>query len=119
MNSIAHRVLAATLARVASELADVARSLAEGATDDPAELIPIDRAAQIARVSRRTLRDAARSGEIALFGRQRSRTVRRADLMSWIEGRRAPVVRDDADDRDLERRMARLRAARATKGRAA
>src|SRR5690606_14096059 len=96
----------ATLARIAAELADVAARFAADATDDPAELIAVSDAAQIARCSTRALRDAARAGELALYGRQRSRTVRRGDLMAWIESRRAPVVRDDVGDRDLERRMA-------------
>lgn len=71
------------------------------------DLLPIDEAAALAQCSVRTLRAASRTGDLAVFGKQRSRTVRRADLNAWIESRRVkPEI--DVDDHDIERRMKRL-----------
>lgn len=74
---------------------------------DGDDLLPIEEAAAIAKCSLRTLRDAHRAGEVVLFGKQRSRTVRRADLEAWIESRRVKPSRS-VDDHDIERRMLRI-----------
>lgn len=77
------------------------------------DLVPLAEAATLAKCSARTIRDARRAGELVMFGGQRTRAVRRADLLAWIETRRAPVVRG-ADDDDMARRMARLSRSRRT-----
>lgn len=74
---------------------------------DGGDLLPLAEAATIAKCSVRTIRDAARAGELTVYGKQRSRTVRRADLLAWIESRRVRPVAG-ADDDDIERRMRRL-----------
>lgn len=71
------------------------------------DLLPLPAAAEIAKCSTRTLREAGRAGELTLYGRQRSRTVRRSDLLAWVESRRVRPV-EGPDDSDLERRIARL-----------
>ncbi|WP_146652715.1 helix-turn-helix domain-containing protein [Labilithrix luteola] len=100
------------LVAIASRLASVAANLAESANDaDPEELIREDDAARIAKRPVRALRDARRAGELKMYGKQRSRTVRRGDLDAWIEASR---VKPSAgvDDADIERRMARLQRTR-------
>lgn len=82
-----------------------------GLESDPNEFVTENEASKIAKVSIRVLRDARRAGHLAMFGSQRSRTIRRADLMAWIESRRAPVIRG-VDDADIERRMRRIARAR-------
>jgi hypothetical protein len=107
------------LAAQAHALAELlAAAAAEGASD-PAIMVSEADAAALASVSVRVLRAARRAGELTFYGKQRSRTVRRADLLAWIESRRAPVVRDvvvardpSAADEDLGRRMKRLEEAR-------
>jgi hypothetical protein len=55
----------------------------------------------------RPIRDAIRAGDLVAFGRQRTRTVKRGDLLAWLEGRRVrPGV--GPDDTDIARRVARL-----------
>lgn len=71
------------------------------------DLLPLAPAAEIAKCSVRTLREAGRAGELTLYGRQRSRTVRRSDLLAWVESRKVRPI-EGPDDGDLERRMARL-----------
>ena len=86
------------LAEIASRLAALASRLAADA--DPGELVPIVDAAQIARCSVRTLTAARRAGELVMYGRQRSRTVRRADLVRGSRGRSAVRMEglDGSDD---------------------
>lgn len=74
---------------------------------DGDDLLSLADAAALARCSVRMLRDAGRAGELALYGRQRSRAVRRADLDAWIESRRMRPVAG-VDDDDIERRMRRI-----------
>jgi hypothetical protein len=76
---------------------------------DPAELLPLLDGARLASTSPRALKDAARRGEIALFGRERSRVVRRGDVLQWVQDRRAPVaaVAQDQAAR-VEARVSRL-----------
>jgi len=77
---------------------------------DGDDLLPIVQAAARANCSVRMLRAAHRAGELAVFGKQRSRTVRRADLDAWIESRRVirPALAVVVDDQDIERRMKRI-----------
>lgn len=96
---------------IAARLAGIAARLAEAGSSDPEELLCEAEAASLAKCSVRTLRDARRTGAITAYGRQRSRTYRRADLLSWIESRRAPVV-SGVDDPDMDRRVARIARAR-------
>ncbi len=93
------------LVEIASRLAALAVCLAKG--EDDSEMLTEGEAALEAKVSIRALRDARRSGAVVMYGTQRSRTVRRADLAAWIESRR---VRPSAgvDDVDMARRMKRL-----------
>lgn len=56
----------------------------------------------------RALRDAIRRKEIQAFGNQRSRTVRRGDLLAWMESRTTGATHDEIDDDDIARRMKRL-----------
>ena len=74
---------------------------------DGDDLLPRAEAAKIAQCTDRTLRAAERTGELAGYGKQRSRCYRRADLLAWIESRRVRPVAG-ADDDDLERRMKRI-----------
>jgi hypothetical protein len=71
------------------------------------ELVPLGDAARIAATSKRVLVEAIRRGELPAFGRQRDRSVRRADLVAWVESRRLRPVHG-ADDRDIEARVRRL-----------
>lgn len=73
----------------------------------PDDLVPLRDGARIAATSVFVVRAAIRSGELAAVGKQRDRSVRRAELQRWIESRtHKPVA--GADDLDLERRMKRL-----------
>jgi len=99
--------IAATIADAAARLAAL---VASGAVD-PDELLTVAVAATVAGCSVRELGAARRAGVLAMYGRQRTRTVRRSDLATWIATRRAPVVAG-VDDLDMQRRMSRLRAAK-------
>lgn len=101
-------------------LADAARSLAALAdaalVDATANygdaMIPELEAARLAGVSVRVLRDARRAGDLRVYGKQRSRTLRRSDLVAWIESRRVPIVADVLDTdgaMDVDRRAANVR----------
>ncbi len=94
------------LAEAAEAVARAARALAAD-TGDPADLLPLRQAACVAATSVRVLRDAIRAGDLTAFGRQRDRAVRRADLNQWVADRRFAPVRGP-DDRDIDRRVARL-----------
>ena len=76
------------------------------------ELLPLATAAQVAATSVRVLRDAIRAKDLRAYGNQRDRSVRRADLEKWIEGR-AAKPHAAIDDADMDRRIKRLAAARA------
>lgn len=103
----------ASAARAFAELAEaVAR---DAASADGDEMLALAGAAALAGVSERTLRDARRCGDLVMFGGQRSRTIRRADLLAWIESRKAPIVTDVvADDDDIEARIHRREKGRRT-----
>jgi hypothetical protein len=55
----------------------------------------------------RQIREAIASADLHAVGRQRSRLVKRRDLMAWIEGRQAKPV-SGVVDADILRRMDRL-----------
>ena len=77
---------------------------------NPDELLPLAEASRTAATSMRVIRDAIRSGALPAVGRQRDRAVRRRDLDSWIETRRAPVANvTEGQAERVERRMARKR----------
>lgn len=59
----------------------------------------------------RPIQDAIRAGELAASGKQRSRTIRRADLDAWDEARRTRPT-GGVDDADIARRARRIEAAR-------
>lgn len=104
------------LADAARALATLAEAAAADGATEPDELLLEAEAAKLARVSLRALRDARRAGELPTYGRQRSRTIRRRDLLAWIESRRAPIVRDvvAANDDDMDRRVRRIGRKRAS-----
>jgi hypothetical protein len=80
-------------------------------TSDAHALIDLVAAAHHAATSPRVLREAMRKGELAGFGGQRDRSVRREDLERWIEARRlSPVA--GVDDDDIDRRVRRLASAK-------
>ena len=94
------------LVELTARLAALATRLAT-ATLDPTEHVSEVDAARIAGTSVRALRDARRAGELVMYGRQRSRTVRRGDLAVWIESRKVKPL-EGVDDADMDRRVARL-----------
>lgn len=71
------------------------------------DLIPLDQAAALVGTSRRALKDAARRGELRLLGRERTRVVRRSELLAWIDMRKtAPVA--GPQDADIDARVSKL-----------
>jgi hypothetical protein len=103
----------AALADAADALARLARAAAEESTRQPTELLPLKEAARAAGTSLRVVREAIRAGDLAAFGGQRDRTVRRSDVDAWIESRRLRPVAG-VDDADIERRMSRIARRRRT-----
>jgi hypothetical protein len=95
------------LADVAEALARLARAAADDNSQPSDEHLPEREAARIAGVSLRTLRDARRRGELVVYGKQRSRTIKRADLSAWVESRLSRPVGGHCDA-DIERRMRRI-----------
>lgn len=75
------------------------------------DLLPKREAAELAQCSVRSLDAGIRTGELAAYGKQRSRSVRRSDLLAWIESRRVRPVAG-ADDDDIARRMRSIAARR-------
>src|ERR1700735_5257314 len=74
---------------------------------DPDELVPLADGAHLGGTSPRALKDAARRGEIEIFGRERSRVVRRSDVLRWVQERRAPVAAvTDPQQSRVEARLA-------------
>lgn len=109
MNAAAMRALARAADDAANAFAKLARAAREevsGADD----WVPEAEAAKLAGVSLRTLRADRRAGRLKVYGKQRSRVVRRSDLEAYVEARRVPLVRDviNADDADVEKRVRRL-----------
>ena len=106
------RTTAAVLLRMAADLTAVAAQLVEDVRD-PAELVMLSEAAAEAKCSVRTLTDARRKGDLVMFGKQRSRAIKRADLTAWIASREVKPIAG-VDDLAMRRRVERL----ATKRRA-
>jgi hypothetical protein len=96
--------------RVVALARALAAILAPEAAASADDLLPLAEAARTAATSLRVLRDAIRRGELAGYGRQRDRSVRRVDLTRWIDERRVRI--EGADDLDIARRVRRLRAVR-------
>ncbi len=94
------------LVELTARLAALATRLATATLDPTEHLAEVD-AAKIAGTSVRVLRDARRAGELVMYGKQRSRTVRRGDLAAWIESRRVKPL-EGVEDADMDRRVARL-----------
>jgi hypothetical protein len=92
------------LVEITARLAALAARLA--AEDAPDDMLGLEEAAKLAKCLR-TLRDARRSGALTMFGGQRDRTVRRADLLRWIESRQAKPSMGP-DDLDIDRRARRI-----------
>jgi hypothetical protein len=95
------------IADAADALARLAREAAAETHTDPGTVVPLAEAARIAGTSTRVVRDAIRDGALVAFGRQRDRSVRRANLEAWIASRQVRPVAG-VDDRDIEARIARL-----------
>jgi hypothetical protein len=86
-------------------------------TADPAEHLDLEACRQLGKLkTARPIRDAIRSGELVAFGKQRSRVVKRGDLLAWLEARRVRPVAG-IDDRDIARRVERLAKSRKPKRR--
>jgi hypothetical protein len=99
-------------ARVVALVAELLDVLATGANGDAAaELLTLDAAAVAAKCSVSSLRAAIRAGDLAAYGRQRSRAVRRADLDAWIASRRVRPIAGH-DDLAMARRMKAIAARR-------
>jgi hypothetical protein len=83
---------------------------------DPGEHLSLEQARALGHfTTTRPIREAARAGELPLYGRERSRTTKRGEFMAWLESRRVPSVAGPVDT-DIEarvRRLARRRARRA------
>jgi hypothetical protein len=95
------------LADAADALARLARAAAEE-TVSADDHLSLDEARVLARLrTTRPLREALRRGDLQGFGSQRTRTIRRPDLLAWIESRRMAPVQGIADA-DIERRVLRL-----------
>ncbi len=69
--------------------------------DAAAEWLSLPEAAALAKTSPRALREAARRGELAAFGRRPVR-FRRGDVDVWAAGRPVRVIRPDAPSDDVE-----------------
>jgi hypothetical protein len=95
------------IADAADALGRLARAALQNAGPDPAKMLPLKDAAQIAGTSVGVVREAIRDGALAAYGRQRDRAVRFADLAPWIESRRVKPVAGP-DDADIARRFRRL-----------
>jgi hypothetical protein len=96
---------------VAAALVDIFDSLDARRSTAPDDLLSLVVAATIAATTVRVLREAIRTGDLPAYGRQRDRAVRRADIDKWIATRRATPTAG-VDDRDIARRMGRLRGVR-------
>ena len=76
-------------------------------------LLSLDEARVLAKLkTTRPILDAVRAGELKAFGKQRSRTVRRSDLLAWVESRSVKPIAG-LDDLDIQRRIKRLEHERA------
>jgi hypothetical protein len=95
------------IADAADALARLARAALEDEHAAAEDLVPLAEAARIAATSTRVLRHAIRVGELDAFGRQRDRSVRRADLARWIESRRTRPTTGPVDE-DIARRVIQL-----------
>jgi hypothetical protein len=95
------------IADAADALARLAREAAADTAADSAAMVPLAEAARMAGTSMRVVRDAVRDRALLAFGRQRDRSVRRADLDAWIASRQVRPIAG-VDDRDIEARIARL-----------
>jgi hypothetical protein len=80
---------------------------------DDDELLPIERASEIAATTDRVLRAAINAAELPAFGGQRDRSVKRSDLETWIISRKVRIEEGPADDsiarrvRQIERKRAK------------
>jgi hypothetical protein len=95
------------IADAADALARLAREASVEERTDPTVMVPLAEAARVAGTSIRVVRDAIRGGVLPGYGRQRDRSVRRADLDAWILSRRMKPL-PGIDDRDIEARIERL-----------
>lgn len=114
------RCAAAALAGVAvsildTEVATVIVIARAGAAEGDGGLVGEDEADRLTGTSQRMRSEARRRGELAAYGRQRTRTYKRGELLAWAEGRRAPVHEAPAGNGAIaiEQRMARIEAERA------
>lgn len=71
------------------------------------DLIRLDQAAALVGTSPRALKEAGRRGELRLLGRERTRVVRRSELLEWIGMRKTPPIAGPVDA-DIEARVHRL-----------
>jgi hypothetical protein len=103
------------LACAAEALATLAREAAEDAPPAQDEHLTLKEAARVLKLrTDRPIKDAGRAGDLPLYGNERSRTVKRGELLAWHESRRATPIAG-VDDEDIQRRMSRLRSKRGKK----
>jgi hypothetical protein len=75
---------------------------------DPQEHPPLERARALGHFkTTRPIKEAARAGELPMYGRERSRTVTRGEFLTWLESRCVPSVAGPVD-KDIEARVRRL-----------
>lgn len=112
------------LAAARSSKADVTIAVASGGAvvilvtpprASEALMLSLHDAARQAGTSVRVVRDAIRAGELTAYGRQRDRSINPRDLARWVDSRRVKPIQG-IDDADMDRRVERLAAARALKG---
>lgn len=83
--------------------------LAPAAAANDTDLLTLAEAAALAKCAKAGIRAAIHAGDLTPYGKTRDRSVKRGDVLRWIETRRAGPVEAPADDL-IERRMARLAA---------
>ena len=74
--------------------------------DDDDDLLPLAQAAALVHTTPKALARAGRAGELNVMGKQRSRVVRRGDILAWKASQRVKLRA--VDDHDIVRRMRRL-----------
>lgn len=95
------------IAAAADVLAIAARAACDD-DNDPDEHLTLEEARALGKFKTiRPIKDAGRAGHLALFGTQRSRTVKRGDFLRWLEDRRSPITTGE-ESPELEKRMQRL-----------
>lgn len=60
---------------------------------DPGEHLSLEEARVLGKLaSTRQIKEAGHRGELTLYGSERTRTVKRGELVAWLESRRSPAA---------------------------